>query len=224
MSEEFGAELSPSMIRRVLRRNGFVWKRLRQSLRRDRDEGLFRFFQQELRSLQNMAREGQIDLYYLDETGLNLNPNVPYGWQLKGTTAELPAQRGTGRTIMGCFSPIKQDLQAVIFEGAANAQCVREVIDQFAQQISRKTILVLDQATIHTAKLIKEQIPKWREKGLWLQFLPAYCPELNLIEILWKHLKHFWLEIADFKSIESLTSAAQNILQAYGKHYSISFD
>ena len=224
MSDQIGRQLSQSVVRRVLRRNGFVWKRLRQSLRSERDEVLFRFFQEELSDLQSMARKGQIDLYYLDETGLNLNPQVPYGWQLKGTTAQLPAQRGTGRTIIGCFSPIKQDLQAVFFEGAANSECVKEVIDQFAKQISRKTILVMDQATIHTAIRIKEQIPKWKQQGLHIQFLPAYSPELNLIEILWKHLKHFWLELSDYASIETLNTAAQNILSQYGKHYTISFE
>jgi hypothetical protein len=28
--------------------------------------------------------------------------------------------------------------------------------------------------------------------GLYLYYLPPYSPELNRIEILWKHAKHFW--------------------------------
>lgn len=224
MSEELGKSLDDRMIRRVLKRNGFRWKRLRQSLRNERDPVLFSFFQAELEQLKLMAKAEELDLYYLDETGLNLNPQVPYAWQLQGSTAELPAKRGAGKTIIGYFSPIKQELEAVFFEGATNAECVVELINRLANQLQRKTILVLDRATIHTAAIVKEQIPKWREKGLWLQYLPAYCPELNLIEILWKHLKHFWLQIQDYQSIETLSDAAQNILKNYGNHYTISFE
>ncbi|MEM6265107.1 MAG: IS630 family transposase [Bacteroidota bacterium] len=224
MSDEIGRPLHPKMIRRVLRRNGFVWKRLRKSLRGERDPVLFEFFQKELEQLKQMALEEEIALYYLDETGLNLNPHAPYGWQLRGSTSELPAQRGESKTIIGYFSPIKQHLEAVIFEGAADALCVIEVINQLANQIERKTILVLDQATIHTAAIVKRNIPRWKQKGLYLQFLPAHSPELNLIEILWKHLKHFWLKLQDYQSLDTLSAAAAGILKNYGKHYAISFE
>ncbi|WP_431733784.1 transposase [Chondrinema litorale] len=38
---------------------------------------------------------------------------------------------------------------------------------------------------MHKAKIIKEKLVEWRQKGLYLQFIPAYSPELNKIEILW---------------------------------------
>jgi transposase len=33
---------------------------------------------------------------------------------------------------------------------------------------------------------------RWAKRGLYLYYLPPYSPELNRIEILWKHAKHFW--------------------------------
>ncbi|MEL7065440.1 MAG: IS630 family transposase [Bacteroidota bacterium] len=223
MSELLGKPLSPKIIKSSLRRGGMVWKRLRNSLKQQRDPVLYAFFEAEMAHLKQMAYQTEIDLYYLDETGLHLNPHVPYAWQPKNTTALLPAQRGRGRTIVGIFSPIKQDLKATIFEGAVNADCIIAVIDQFAQQVNRKTLIVLDRATIHTAKKVMDQCNRWKKMGVYLQFLPAYSPELNLIEILWKHLKHFWLELHDYQSIDTLTTAAAQILASYGKHYAISF-
>ena len=227
MSELLGKELKPSLVKSLLRRNGFRWKRMRNSLKSERDEVLFEFFKSELQALKQLASEGQIDLYYLDETGLNLNPNVPYAWQKLNTTALLPAQRADAKTIVGMFSPIKQDLRAALFDGAVDARCIRAFIDHFAEklpeQTNRKTIVVLDQATIHTAGIIKERFNAWQKKGLYLQFLPAYCSELNLIEILWKHLKHFWIKAEDYASIDTLTKAAKGILKQYGKYYTISF-
>jgi len=223
MSELIGKPLSPKIIKSSLRRGGMAWKRLRNSLKRQRDPVLYEFFKAELAQLKQMAQQTEIDLYYLDETDLHLNPHVPYAWQHKNTTALLPAQRGKGRTIVGIFSPIKQDLIATIFEGAVNAECIIAVIDQFAQQVKRKTVIVLDRATIHTAKKVMDQSKRWEKMGVYLQFLPAYSPELNLIEILCKHLKHFWLELNDYQSIDTLTNAATQILASYEKHYAISF-
>ena len=54
---------------------------MRKSLKKDRNEDLFRFFQKELELLKKQAIEKEIDLCYFDATGLNLNPNVPYAWQ-----------------------------------------------------------------------------------------------------------------------------------------------
>ena len=39
----------------------------------------------------------------------------------------------------------------------------------------------------------KAEIEKWDKLGLQLLFLPPYSPELNEIEILWKHMKYNYL-------------------------------
>ena len=65
---------------------------------------------------------------------------------------------------------------------------------------------------------------KWKEKGLHLQFIPAYSPELNKIEILWKQLKHFWLEKEHYQNLETLIEGVRSILRDYGKKYMISFE
>lgn len=184
---------------------------------------LFEFFQKEIQALKVEEKAGEIDLYYFDETGLQLCPNVPYGWQEIGKTAQLPAQKG-GATILGIFSPYKQEVQGAILPGAATGEWVVEVLDRFSKQLDRKTILILDNATIHTAKCVQERRKEWEKLGLYLQFIPAYSPELNLIEILWKQLKHFWLNVQDYQSMETLTEAALRILANYGNEYRISFE
>jgi len=51
-----------------------------------------------------------------------------------------------------------------------------------------KTVLVLDNARIHHAKLLKPFLEE-NKHHLTLMFLPPYSPQLNLIEGLWKWLK-----------------------------------
>jgi len=149
------------------------------------------FFLEELKQLKKEAQDGKIELCYFDETGLNLKPNVPYAWQKKGKTAALPTERTRAVSILGILNPLKQKFKENLHQEATNNQFFIQTLDTFSKALKKKTILTLDNATIHKTKIVQEQAKIWRQRGLFLQFIPAYCPELNLIEILWKQLKHF---------------------------------
>ena len=117
---------------------------MRTSLREKRNESLFRWFQKELLELKQLALNDEIRLCYFDETGINLKPNVPYVWQVKGTTVELPCQRKRGITVMGILDPIQNDFFGTLYRGAANSKCVIQTLEDYAQTITKKTVLILD--------------------------------------------------------------------------------
>lgn len=154
---------------------------------------------------------------------VNLNPNVPYCWTKKGQTSILPAIRSERYTILGLLNIHKNQFQGNLYEGAANAECVIQTLDELSNNLERKTIIVLDNASIHKAIIVQIKMTEWRNKGMFLQFIPSYSPELNLIEILWKMMKHFWLEPIHYSSIQVLKESIIHILQNYGDSYSISF-
>lgn len=196
---------------------------MRKSLKQKRDETLFRFFQEELEILKKQALRGDIDLFYFDGTGFNLNPNVPYCWTEKGKTSILPAVRSRGYTVLGLLNINKNEFQGNLYEGAANSECVIQTLDELSENIEKTSVIILDNASIHKAKIVQQKMKEWRKKGMLLQFIPAYSPELNLIEILWKMMKHYWLEPKHYSSMDALKKAIIRILQEYGKAYSISF-
>lgn len=84
-------------------------------------------------------------------------------------------------------------------------------------------ILIVDNATFHTSNDIQEKRKAWKQQEVQLQFIPAYCPELNKIEILWKQVKHDWLSINDWLSAEKLKEAVLNIWLSFGEKYKINF-
>ncbi|MEZ4914226.1 MAG: IS630 family transposase [Chitinophagales bacterium] len=188
-----------------------------------RDESLFRFFEKEVQLLKQEAIKEDIDLVYFDGCGFDMNPSVPYCWSKKGETVLLPALRSKGYTVLGLLNIYKNEFYGNIYQGSANAQCVIQTLDDYAHKIQKKTIIILDNASIHKAKIVQEKMKQWRHKGMYLQFIPAYSPELNLIEILWKMIKHFWLQPKHYCSMDSLHESIINILQNYGNHYAISF-
>ena len=75
-------------------------------------------------------------------------------------------------------------------------------IDDFCKKITKKTVLVMDNASIHTANKLQNKIEEWESLGLTIFFLPTYSPELNLIEIVWRRIKYKWLQSRDYEDCE----------------------
>ena len=51
-------------------------------------------------------------------------------------------------------------------------------------------MVVLDNAGIHTSKVVKAARPGLAKLGIYLYYLPPYSPELNRIEPVFKQVKH----------------------------------
>ena len=58
---------------------------------------------------------------------------------------------------------------------------------------------------------------------MFIQFLPSYSAELNLIEQVWRHCKHFWISVKAWLAKEELKQSVRRILADFGKTYKIDF-
>ena len=68
-----------------------------------------------------------------------------------------------------------------------------------------------------------QQIPQWVRKGLIVKYVPSYAPELNLIEILWRFIKYYWLPFSAYTSFQCLCKSVEDILTRFGTDYTITF-
>lgn len=162
-------------------------------------------------------------MWYADETSFQQNPNSMYAWQAKGNTLDLPAKRGNLITVLGF---ITKDLQKAFyeFEGSINEDLFISIIEDFiVNHLTKKTILILDKCSAHTSIKVISKIKQWKEKNLFIQFLPTASSELNCIEILWKFIKHQWIAVNDWISAEKLIDSLKNILDKFGNEYKIHF-
>ena len=190
VGDEFKKRLSLSSIRRLLRTAGFGYKRIRRSVRHLRCQADYEFFQGEMNELKTLADQGHIDLFYFDEMGLSRQAVVPYGWQPLGQSHAFVPATPSGNLTTLAFMSRDHRLRAFTCQGAATAEVVVACFDDFAQGLTQPTVVVLDNASVHRSRAFKNKIAQWRTQNLLIQFLPPYCPELNLIEILWKHIKY----------------------------------
>ncbi|MDF5716289.1 MAG: transposase, partial [Rhizonema sp. NSF051] len=92
------------------------------------------------------------------------------------------------------------ELDAYIFEGRITSEVVISCLDKFAENIQITTVVIMDKASFHRSKKIREKISEWKEKKLEIFWLPSYSPQLNLIEILWRFMKYEWIEIDAYQS------------------------
>ena len=58
---------------------------------------------------------------------------------------------------------------------------------------------------------------------LIIKYLIPYAPEINLIEILWRHMKYLWLPFSAYQCMKALREALEQILKDVGSKYQITF-
>lgn len=100
---------------------------------------------------------------------------------------------------------------------------VIDVLETLAFSISKLTVVVLDNARVHTSKRFQERREVWEKRGLFIFYLPTYSPHLNLIETLWRKLKYEWLRPEDYLAEDNLFYAVTQILAAVGNSLKINF-
>jgi hypothetical protein len=69
------------------------------------------------------------------------------------------------------------------------------------------TVVVLDNAGFHRAHLVREALPRLRQLGVYLYYLPPYSPELNDIERLFRTIKHHELADRTYATFDALHDA-----------------
>lgn len=104
--------------------------------------------------------------------------------------------------------------------GRLNGLAVLFFINELVKRLRRRTILVLDNASMHHAQLLKPYQAKWQLRGLEFYYLPAYSPELNRIEPLWKQVKYDWYPFVEATEQELEQRIAQ-ILNEKGDDYAM---
>ena len=104
-----------------------------------------------------------------------------------------------------------------------NSDIMIEFVDNLCTQITKKTVLVLDNTPIHKSKKFQTKIKSWEEQDLYILFITPYSPELNIIEILWKHMKYYWLDVKAFDNYATLFEKLSQVLYNFGRKYVINF-
>lgn len=177
-----------------------------------------------LSGLHELEQRGELKVFYFDESGVSLTPVVPYAWQPINETLELPAFSHQRVNLLGFMNRANEVYHTPV-EGWVSSETVIAAMDEFIERLDSDvpTVVVLDNASIHTSAEVLAQRDRWLARGLILYYLPTYSPELNLIEILWRKLKYEWLPFSAYLSFSALKSAIAEVFDNIGEKYQITF-
>lgn len=199
----FGITYTSEAMVKVLHRLGFIYKKTK-SVPGKADPGKQKEFVEELDKLLNELDENEV-VYFNDAVHPQHNTRPDYGWIFKGEDFEMPSNPGRKRVnINGALNA--QDVTDVVVreDETINAQSTIKLWEAQREKHPNKTIFnICDNARYYHCNHIKE----WLKKNTWrvVIYLPAYSPNLNLIERLWKFFRkkvtsyYFYEHYAEFR-------------------------
>ena len=162
-----------------------------------------------------------------DESGFSLRVIRRKNWGKKGQRRNITGQRRRGRiNVMGAIR--ESDRKRVcFFIKKGNADTFLEQLQQFNELIKQewvnkgnrsedfqlhgpRIILILDNASFHKRQdilsLLSKELTNFR-----LDFLPAYSPDYNIIELVWHSCKEY-IAHRLFQSVDELKLLLDRLL------------
>jgi transposase len=222
VQEEWGISISAKTIKRVLKAVRMSWHRFRRVVGGQPDPQEYECKQAQLEVLKQLEEQGELDLYYLDEAGFCLIPGIPYAWQPIGETLGIQSQRSQRLNVLGLMTRSNQ-LETYVSQQSITSEVVIACIDAFFPAVNKRTVIVMDQASIHTSDALQDKLEDWQQRQIEIFQLPRYSPQLNLIEILWRFIKYEWIEVSAYQSWQSLVQYVEKVLKEFGENYVINF-
>jgi transposase len=222
VKELWKIDTSTKTIQRILKKLQMSWHRMRRGVGGEPITHVYQEKKAELEVLKRLDERGEINLYYLDEAGFSLIPSVPYGWQKIGEYLSIPSRRSQRLNVLGMMNK-RHQLETYVSSQSINSDVVIACIDAFFPAVDKPTVIVTDQASIHTSHAMFEKTEEWRERNLTIFELPTYSPHLNLIEILWRFMKYEWIPLDAYTDWKTFVASIEKILREFGSNYVINF-
>jgi transposase len=172
--------------------------------------------------LESLFEKGLIDIFYGDESHVSSEGYVPYGWQFPDEKVAIYVEKSYKINIFGLINR-KCNCYYKTTEQNIDSQFVCQFLDNFSFQIKKETFIILDNASVHKSKLLKQYSTIWEKRGLFIFFLPPYCPHLNIAETIWRKLKTEWLSPEDYLEKDSLFYAVNRCMANVGINLNIKF-
>ncbi|MCK7491803.1 MAG: IS630 family transposase [Comamonadaceae bacterium] len=148
------------------------------------------------------AKTGQRAVFFVDAAHFVLAPFLGMLWSFTRLFVRAPAGRQRFN-VLAALNALTHELVMVTNDTYITATTVCELLRQLAaQHLGVPITLVLDNARYQKCRIVAELAASLQ---IELLYLPAYSPNLNLIERLWKFVKKtclyskYYAHFADFK-------------------------
>lgn len=124
-----------------------------------------------------------------------------------GHQPEIPAPgKDEKEVIYGAVDSVTGKSTYTVADSKCGAAFVAFLLVVIARYAGKKVRMVCDNGRFHTTKAVRAFLEANTDK-IEIYWRPPYCPDLNLIERLWGHLKRTVLANVLYRTLDDLVSA-----------------
>jgi transposase len=203
IEEEFGVRYHKDHVSRVLRELRWTPRvPIRRAIQRDEDA--IRHWRDAVRpELQRRARRERRVLVFEDESGFYLLPGVVKTYAPEAQTPILhETQTRDHLSVMGGMTP-EGKLFVLARQESLNGLHTIEFLLHLGRVVGNRLLVIWDGSPIHRRAEVSEFVAETKG-AVRVERLPAYAPDLNPVEWLWRHLKEVELRNLTCLDLEQL--------------------
>ena len=186
IEELTGIKLSDSQVGRIMRRLGMKYQKSAAVPGKCDPQRQFDFLNEELLPRLEEARKGKRRVFFVDAAHFVMGAFLGMIWAF----ARVFVRTGSGRqrySVLGAVETRDHDFISVRTTGSVNAESLCALISKIDLAYPGEEItLVMDNARYQRNRKVTEVA---ESVGIELLYLPAYSPNLNLIERVWRLVK-----------------------------------
>jgi transposase len=146
-------------------------------------------------------------LVFQDEVEIHRHPTLTRIWAPVGQQPEVPAPgKNEKKVIYGAVDYATGKLTYTVADSKCGAAFLAFLLVVLKKYAGTKVRMVCDNGRFHTTKAVLTFLEANKDK-IEIYWLPPYCPDLNLIERLWGHLKRTVLANVLYTTLDDLVSA-----------------
>jgi transposase len=191
IEEEFGVRYHKGHVSRLLRELGWTPQiPIRRATQRD--EGAIRYWRDAVwPDLRRRARRERRVLVFEDESGFYLVPGVVKTYAPEAQTPVLrETQTRDHLSVMGGMTP-EGKLYVLARQRPANGLDIIDFLVHLGRVAGDRLLIIWDGSPIHRRAEVKEFLGSTAGRGVWVERMPGYAPELSPWDAGgWDHLKH----------------------------------
>jgi len=211
----YGVKYSPSGLKDLLHRLGFVYKKPKH-VPGKLDPAKQEVFLAEYAKLRKTRGEND-PVYFADAVHPQHNSIPGYGWIRRGMDKELKSNGGRKRVNIN--GAVDVDTMEIVtdFSKTINAASSLRLFKKLEAKHpkAKKIHVILDNASYYVSKWLKEKL---KATKIVPHYLPGYSPNLNLIERLWKFFKKKILYNTYYEKFEDFVSACKGFFRSRMKY------
>lgn len=188
LEKEFGVTVSDSAVRLHLKALGLTFQKPEyQDAGRDEQE-VEHFLNVKFPKIQQLAAKLGADIGFQDESGVGVATRYGQTWGLRGDTPVIKVSMKRGGYNVISAITTEGEMQYSVEEGSVNGEVFVGFLKQLIQDRDRPLILLVDHATFHSSKPVRDFVRAHRSE-LRIFFLPKRAPEMNPDEQVWNEIK-----------------------------------